>query len=57
MMLFGTLGFRSSMRKELFSPVGWATGVQGHKLDQIHFYYEQFGSEELENLPPLPSPV
>jgi hypothetical protein len=56
-MLFGTLGVRQSMRKELLSPVRWATGVDGHKQDRIHFYCEKFGAEVLENLPLSHPPV
>jgi len=56
-MLFGTLGVRQSMRKELLSPVRWATGVDGHKQDRINFYCEKFGAEVLENLPLSHRPV
>ena len=56
-MLFGTLGVRQSMRKELLSLIRWATGVHGHKQDQINFYCEKLGTEEFENLPLSHPPV
>jgi non-ribosomal peptide synthetase component E (peptide arylation enzyme) len=45
------------MRKELLSLNRWATGVHGHKQDQINFYCEKLGTEEFENLPLSHPPV
>jgi hypothetical protein len=54
---FRDFGHRSVIaEKEVLSLLRGANCVNGRTLDQMNFYCEKFGAEELENRFSLPSP-